>query len=56
MKKIESIYNSDKFEKTELRKIKGGLKATVTNRSTNAPRRINGDNTFISTLDADEDE
>ncbi len=40
MKKIKSISDSGKFEKTELRKIKGGLKATTTNRATNTPRRI----------------
>jgi hypothetical protein len=40
MKTIESIYNSEKFGKKELRKIKGGLKATNTNNATNIPRRI----------------
>lgn len=40
MKKIKSIYDSGKFEKTDLKKIRGGLKATTTNRATNTPRRV----------------
>lgn len=40
MKKFESIYDSEKFGKKELRKIKGGLKATTTNDNTNTPRVI----------------
>lgn len=33
MKRFESIYDSDKFGKTELRKIKGGYKLTCTGTS-----------------------
>ena len=61
MKKFESIYDSEKFGKKELSKIKGGLKATNTNRATNTPRRIciGGGvvgGSIMSNLDSDEDE
>ena len=58
MKKIESIYDSGKFGKKELSKIRGGLKATATNRSTNTPRRIGGGiggGSIMVTHDSDDD-
>ena len=55
MKTIESIYNSEKFGKKELRKIKGGLKLTNTNHATNTPRKVCGSNSVLSAFDADDD-
>lgn len=56
MKKIESIYDSEKFGKNELRKIKGGIKVSNSNEATNTPRRIsNCGGLTIRNLDTDSD-
>lgn len=56
MRKFESIYDFEKFGKTELKKIKGGLKklATGTLRDTSAPLRVN-ENMETLTQDSDSD-
>jgi len=54
MKKFESIHNLEKFGKTELKKIKGGLRATGTLNSTSTPVLKAFEN-FTDTLTSDSD-
>lgn len=54
MKKFESIHNLEKFRKTELKKIKGGLRATGTLRSTSTPV-LKAYESFADALTSDSD-